>query len=101
MLRNFLSLFATLSVGVTTASAAVPTATDQSLDQRLLNARNQIGTIMNDQTTAKPAEATQEAYYCAYGYPCWHNWHNWNNWNNWHNWHNWNNYYNGGSNPNY
>ncbi len=88
MLRNALALFATVSVGATTASAAVPSATDQSLDQRLLNAQKQIELITKGQDNTKPPEGIQQAYYCPYGYPCWHNWHNWNNWNNWHNWHN-------------
>ena len=89
MLRNLLSLFATVSVGVTTASAAVPSATDQSLEQRLLQAQKQIEAIMTDQAAGKPSQAIQEAYYCPIGYPCWNNWHNWHNW---HNWNNWNNY---------
>jgi hypothetical protein len=70
MLRNLFTLFATLSVGVTTASASVPAATDQSMDQRLLNAQKQIEMIMSGQETAKPPEATQAA---------WNNWHNWHN----------------------
>jgi hypothetical protein len=97
MLRSLLALFATVSVGATAASASVPAATDQSLEQRLLNAQKQIEMIMSGQETPKPP-ATEEAYYCGYGYtpyPCgWHNWHNWHNWNNWHN-------YNPGYNGNY
>jgi hypothetical protein len=81
MFRNLLAMFATLSVGVTTASAAVAPATDQSLDQRLANAARRIELMGDGQQTAKPATgAIQLAHWCNY-YGCY--------WNNWHNyWHN-------------
>jgi hypothetical protein len=70
MFRNLLAFFATLAVGATAASASVPPATDQSLDQRLLNAQKRIEIIMSGQETVKPHES-QVAYWCNYN--CWHN----------------------------
>lgn len=93
MFRNLFSLFATLTVGVTTASAAVAPPTDRSLDQRLTDAQKKIETIMTGREMPVPpgADKVDVAWGNIYiGVP-WGNWSNWDNWQKWHKWHKWHN----------
>jgi hypothetical protein len=104
MFRNLFSLFAWLTVGVTSASASVQPATDRSLDERLANAQKKIETIMTGREMAPPpgADKVDVAWgniYIGgpqiYIQPPWNNWSNWDNWQKWHKWHKWHNDYNG------
>jgi hypothetical protein len=90
MFRNLFLMFASLSVGVTTASAAVTPQTDQSLDQRLQEAQKKIGVIMTGREMAAPPAAGE--FKVAGGYSNWSNWDNWDKWHKWHKWHKWNNW---------
>jgi hypothetical protein len=93
MFRNLFSLFASLTVGVTTASAAITPPNDRSLDERLTSAQKKIETLMTGREMAPPpgADKVDVAWANIYlGYP-WGNWSNWDNWQKWHNWHKWHN----------
>lgn len=109
MFRNLFALFASLTVGVTTAAAAVQPPSDRSLDDRLADAQKKIQTIMTGREMAPPPAADQ--YDLAWGNiylsapwgnwsnwdKNWKKWHKWNNWSNdWSKWNNWSNWHNGG-----
>jgi hypothetical protein len=91
MFRNLFSLFASLTVGVTTASAAVAPPSDRSLDERLAGAQKKIETLMAGREMPPPpgADKVEVAWNSLYfGYYPWSNWSNWDNWRKWHKWHN-------------
>jgi hypothetical protein len=101
MFRNLFSLFASLTVGVTTASAAVTPPNDRSLDERLMSAQKKIERLVTGREMPAPpgADKVEVAWANIYlGYP-WQNWNNWDNWQKWHKWHKWHNdWYNNWSN---
>jgi hypothetical protein len=66
MYRNLFAVFATLALGVGTASAAAPSndPSSQSLEQRVLSAQKAIGSVMNPmQEPAVKAESDKLAQY--------------------------------------